>query len=142
MLQSGMKLKILFIFAINLGNYRLILSETENYDLQLGRIRTEEVQLEPLGNNQYGFEISLPDSERKEVISLEPSSVEGESPVVTTKGEITTNFLKDNSNLVVNYVADHNGYRASYRFGKGLNDDLGITFGIRLNARDLKSLTG
>ncbi|XP_073835200.1 uncharacterized protein [Musca autumnalis] len=139
--QSSLKLKVLFIFIINFANYRLILSETQNYELQLGQIRNEEVQLEPLGNNQYGFEISLPDSERQEVISLDPNT-DGETPVVVTKGEITTNYLKDDSNLVVNYVADSNGYRASYRFGKGLNENLGITFGVRLSGKDLKSLAG
>uniref|UniRef100_A0A1I8PVJ8 Uncharacterized protein n=1 Tax=Stomoxys calcitrans TaxID=35570 RepID=A0A1I8PVJ8_STOCA len=118
------------------------LAQVENFIFKLAPINTEEVQLEPIQENEYLLKIKLPDSHLEETLSLQPSATKSGDAVVVARGEVDTNFVKENVNLVVNYVADQNGYRASYRISKGVQPDLDISFGSRLNIMDLKSLAG
>lgn len=60
---------------------------------------------------------------------------------LVVKGTLN-NFYTDTMNyLIVNYVADKNGYRASFRIGKSLPPSP-ATIQTRLSGNDLKSLAG
>ncbi|XP_075156398.1 uncharacterized protein LOC142229708 [Haematobia irritans] len=130
----------IIILIITIGYIHLAQAQADDFKLNLAPIKTDEVQLEPLKENQYSLRISVPGSRREEIISLEPSDLKTADPVVVTRGEYDINYEKEDLNLVVTYVADHNGYRASYRIVKGIQPE--ISFGPRLNANDLKSLAG
>ncbi|KNC26823.1 hypothetical protein FF38_06391 [Lucilia cuprina] len=78
----------------------------------------------------------LPNSERSEQIKLDP--VDGQ---VVVKGSINTYYPESNTNLLVNYVADKNGYRASYKITNTPSTP-SITFDTRLSGNDLKTLAG
>lgn len=81
--------------------------------------------------------MSSPNSQRIESIYLEP--VTGQ---LIVEGSINTYYPETMSNLIVDYVADKNGYRGSFKISQTSAPVSAVAFQTRLSANDLKSLAG
>ncbi|XP_065365660.1 uncharacterized protein LOC135958698 [Calliphora vicina] len=128
-----MLIKIFLIFLLNL--YK-VYGQSDRIELNLPQLRTENEQLFKGDNKEYRVSLSIPNSQRTELITLDPL---GGHPIV--KGSINTYYPDTSTNLIVNYVADQNGYRASFKITQTLPAS-SISFDTRLSSSDLKSLAG
>ncbi|XP_023298704.2 uncharacterized protein LOC111681198 [Lucilia cuprina] len=127
------KYLISFVVILSVNNVR---GQSDKLVLNLPKIQTENLQVYSSDNKEYQVSLILPNSERSELIKLDP--VDGQ---VVVKGSINTYYPESNTNLLVNYVADKNGYRASYKITNTPSIP-SITFDTRLSGNDLKTLAG
>lgn len=82
------------------------------------------------------FSLNIPNSKRLETIKFDPLANQ-----FVVKGSLN-NFYPDTMNqLIINYVADQNGYRASFRIDQSLPISK-VSIQSRLSEDDLKTLAG
>ncbi|TMW50360.1 hypothetical protein DOY81_004570, partial [Sarcophaga bullata] len=107
-----------------------------NFNLPV--IEMENFKLQRLDKQRYQLSLTIPNSELTEYISLDPQ----ESHVII-EGTLTTFYPDKVANLIVNYVADSKGYRASFKFSSQPQvTSFAPQFETRLSGSDLKSLAG
>uniref|UniRef100_A0A1A9VWL9 Uncharacterized protein n=1 Tax=Glossina austeni TaxID=7395 RepID=A0A1A9VWL9_GLOAU len=98
-----------YVLVINLLQF-LHLEAQEPKVVFLPEIQENNFQLLSNPNpNEYRLNLNIPESLRSETIAFKP--VTG----LNFSGSVSTNYKDVNKNLIVDYVADVNGYRGKFR---------------------------
>ncbi|KAL9885307.1 uncharacterized protein ACN427_011794 [Glossina fuscipes fuscipes] len=102
----------------------------------LPEIQENNFQLLSTNPNEYRLNLNIPDSLRSETIDFQP--VTG----LNISGSVSTYYKDVNKNLIVDYVADVNGYRVKVRTQEQPEVERDIEITPLLSANVLKSGAG